>query len=118
MSYNIQLYRKEVKKKHITSNDENFFESEENLVPFTKEQKEYLKKRLLRSGYIIENEENEIIAFGFKKDNATTALLTNSGLFFSSSGDGIVEISMTSSEFTDTEEFLKYDPQDNGWEEI
>jgi len=32
--------------------------------------------------------------------------------------DEIFEVGMTASEFTDTEEFAKYDPQNDGWEEI
>ena len=36
---------------------------------------------------------------------------------FSASGEGIFEISMTASEFTDTEEYAKYDPQAGDWEE-
>ena len=119
MSYDIQLYRKEVKEKYTSSNDqEGFFENETNFVDFTKEQFEDLKERLLDYGYSIESEKKGAISFGFEADKGTSALLTNNCLFFSSTGEGIFEISMTASEFTDTDEFVKYDPQNDGWEEI
>lgn len=118
MSYDIQLYRKEVKDKQLQSKDDTFFEKDENLIPFTKEQKDYLTARLLKYGYFIENKDEYGIHFSFKDDNGISVLLSDSALYFSSTGEGIFEISMTSSEFTDTNEFSKYDPQDGGWEEI
>jgi hypothetical protein len=118
MSYDIQLYRKEVKEKYLTNNNVEFFEKDDNLLPFTSSQKEYLKDRLLRYGYIIESENQSQISFIFKNDMGISVLLTNNGLYFSSTGEGIFEISMTASEFTDTNEFKKFDPQDGGWEEV
>ena len=57
-------------------------------------------------------------SFGFKSIKTIRALLTETCLYLVASGeDGIFEINMTASEFTDTGEFLKYDPQDGGWEE-
>lgn len=117
MSYDIQLYRKEVMEKHLSSDDENFFENSENLILFTSSQKEELKQRLLDYGYLVEGQSEGNIEFGFPEDAATSALLTSNCLYFSSSGEGIFEISMTASEFTDTGEFLKFDPQGDGWEE-
>jgi hypothetical protein len=117
MSYDIQLFRKEVKEKYLTHNSDDFFENDENLLPFTNLQKDYLKERLLNYGYVIENETQDQISFGFEDDGGISALLTNNCLFFSSTGEGIFEINMTASEFTDTEEFEKFDPQNKGWEE-
>ena len=90
----------------------------ENILPFTLEQKDYLKNRLLKYSYFIENEKGDNILFGFEDDKSVSALLTNNCLSFSATGEGIFEISMTSSEFTDNEEFKKFDPQNGGWEEI
>jgi hypothetical protein len=118
MSYSVQLYRKEVKDKQLQSKDDSFFEKNENLIPFTKEQKDYLTTRLSKYGYTIEKENEYGIHFSFKDDDGISVLLGNSGLYFSSTGEGIFEISMTASEFTDTDEFSKYDPQDGSWEEI
>jgi hypothetical protein len=57
-------------------------------------------------------------SFSFKNDKTIRALLTEKGLYLAaSSQDGIFEINMTASEFTDTGKFLKYDPQDDSWEE-
>jgi hypothetical protein len=118
MGYDIQLFRKEVKEKQLASQAEDFFENEENIASFTEEQKDKLKNRLLKYGYFIENEGTEDISFGFKKNKGISALLTSKALYFSSTSSGIFEISMTASEFTDTNEFVKYDPQDSGWEEV
>ncbi|MEO6718892.1 MAG: hypothetical protein ABIN67_00960 [Ferruginibacter sp.] len=118
MSYDIHLYRAEVKDRHIVSKNDNFFENENNIVPFSQQQFDNLKGRLIRYGYFIENETVRQVSFGFKKDKGTSALLTDNCLSFASGGDGIFEISMTASEFTDTGEYKKYDPQDGGWEEI
>jgi hypothetical protein len=118
MSYDIQLYTTATKKKHLEAADDEFFDNDENLVRFSPEQKEYLKQWLLKYGYNIEKEDNGNVFFNFKDDYSATSLLTDSCLFFSSSGEGIFEISMTASEFTDTGEFEKYDPQNGGWEEV
>ena len=119
MSYSIYLFRKEVKDKQLQSTDEDFFESETNLVPFSKDQKDYLKNRLLKYKYILWRETSDgYIHFDFADDDSISVLLTNCGLYFWSTGEGIFEISMTASEFTDTGEFLKFDPQDGGWEEL
>ncbi len=56
------------------------------------------------------------MAFGFKNDEGVSALLTSSALYFSATGEGVFEISMTASEFTDSGEFVKYDPQNGRWE--
>lgn len=116
MSYNIHLYRKEFKEKQLQSKKDDFFEAEENKVPFTSEQKESLHKRLLSYSYTVEYEKDGQTQFGFKNEEGVEALLTNDCLYFSSTGGGIFEISMTSSEFTDSGEFAKYDPQNGGWE--
>ncbi len=117
MSYHVELYRKEVKAKQLASGDEGFFENENNLLPFTDEQFESLKERLQDYGYSIQKEGKEI-QLGFEADESISVLLTRSGLYFSASGEGIFEIGMTASEFTDTDEFAKYDPQEGGWEEL
>lgn len=116
MSYDIQLYRKEVKDLELASNDDSFFEKEENLLPFTAEQKSSLINLLKMYKYSISNEDQYGIHFEFEDDNSISVLLADSCLYFSSTGEGIFEISMTSSEFTDTAEFVKYDPQNDGWE--
>ena len=72
-------------------------------------------------GYQIEREASNYINFNFKGGQlGITASLTKSQLSFSSgfSQNGIFEIGMTASEFTDSEEFAKLDLQAGGWEEI
>jgi len=118
MSYDIQLHKKETKEKFDTYESDDFFEKEQNLDKFSKEQKQQLFDRLVNYGYIVETDQENETTFGFKNDKTVRALLTENGLYLSASGeDGIFEINMTASEFTDTGEFLKYDSQDGGWEE-
>lgn len=119
MSYDIHLYRKEVKASQLASGNAGFFEEESNLLPFTPEQAQSLKERLSKYGYEPGEERNGHISYTFKDPSQpASALLTKHGLYFSASGEGIFEISMTSSEFTNSGEFAKYDPQNGGWEEI
>ncbi len=116
MGYHVYLFRKEVKEQNSGFD---FLEQEELVLNFTEEQFENLKNRLLRYGYERENESSKSIRFQ-NKPSGTTALLTRSQLSFSSglSEDGVFEISMTASEFTDSGEFAKFDPQEGAWEEM
>lgn len=120
MSYNIHLYPKEVEIKEKASNDETFFDYEENLIPFTEAQKEYLSNRLLKYGYSKKTEKpKDVTLFTLDEKESIKVLLSKYALYFSASNfDDIFDISMTTSEFTDTGEFSKYDPQNGGWEEI
>jgi hypothetical protein len=91
------------------------------VTPFTDEQFEKLKSRLIRYGYQIESQSPNEVAFNFKGGKfGIAAMLTTRQLSFSSGFDqnGVAEISLTASEFTDSGEFKKLDPQDGGWEEI
>jgi hypothetical protein len=118
MSYDIQLYRNETKEREQKLNNENFFENEENLEPFTELQMKELKTRILTYGYILK-EKNEY-GFNFTHPEYGEALLTDRGLYFTTSfnEDSIFEVGMTVSELTDTEEYQKYDAQNGGWEEF
>lgn len=120
MSYDVQLFRIETKEKHLQSSDEDFFGNENNFVPFSPEQKEELKARLLQYDFSITREDEHGIHFERAGEFGITALLTNSGVWFSAvfNADAIFEVGMTASEFTDTDEFAKYDPQNEGWEEV
>jgi len=118
MGYHVYLFRKEVKEQNSNFD---FLENEELVVKFTEEQLIKLKTRLLTYGFQIENENPNSVRLNFKDGlYGISALLTKSQLSFSSgfSENGIFEIGMTASEFTDTGEFVKLDPQAEGWEEI
>ena len=119
MSYDVQLYRVETKTSEQQSNDADFFDHEENLVPFTEQQFDYLKERLQKYGYVLHQNEDKEGHFTHP-DYTITVLLTDRGLYFSAGfgAESIFEAGMTASEFTDTEEFAKYDSQSTGWEEI
>ncbi|WP_052598687.1 hypothetical protein [Aureispira sp. CCB-QB1] len=118
MSYHVYLFRKEVKEQNTGFE---FLENENLVLNFTAEQFISLKERLLRYQFQIEKETADSIEFNFKGGQyGIVAILTKSQLSFSSgfSEDGIFEIGMTASEFTDTGDFAKFDPQLGEWEEI
>ena len=119
MSYDIQLFRIETREREKKLQDENFFEQEKNLEPFTEEQFTALRKRLVIYEYIEEQDKGKEIEF-VHPDYGIRVLLTQRGLYFTASwnGDAIFEAGLTASEFTDSDEFAKYDPQSGGWEEI
>ena len=118
MSYDVQLFKKETKIRELKSDDEDFFEDESNLEPFTAAEKQELHERLLRYGYAIAGNADLQGNIEYEnEDEGALALLTDRGLYFSTNSNPF-EIGMTASEFTDNDAFVKYDPQNDGWEEI
>lgn len=119
MSYDIQLYRVETKEKEQQYSGDDFWDNEDNLVPFTKEQKQELYERL--EDYDYEFQRNSEYGAEFLHEEYGEALLCDKALYFTTSifdEDIIFEVGLIASEFTDTDEFAKYDPQQEGWEEI
>lgn len=119
MSYDVQLFRIETRERELQSNDPDFFENKDNLIPFSEQQFAALSERLQRYQFAPEGTNS----FGTRLYNdrfGISALLTDSALYFQCGwdGDSIFELSMTASELTDTGEFAKYDRQNNGWEKI
>lgn len=119
MSYDIQLFSIATKEREQKQNDDSFFENEDNLEPFTSQQVEELKERLLNYDYALHTESEQGLAFKHLY-YAIEALLTDRALYFTSSFDEecIFEAGMAASEFTDDGDFAKYDPQNDGWEEV
>lgn len=118
MSYTVYVFRKEVQKEQ---QDFSFLEEEEKILPFSPAQLEQLKNRLLSYGFQIEREDGEDLFFNYKGGlYGIEAHLRATQLSFSSgySQEGIFEIGMTASEFTDSGEFAKLDVQAGGWEEF
>jgi hypothetical protein len=117
MSYDVSLFRVETKQKEEAYSGNNFFDDENNFVPFTLDQIEQLRKRLISYHYQFQHEDTYGEHFSNLAEG-TFALLTRASLHFTASmnKDEIFEIGMTASEFTDTGEFAKYDPQNGGWE--
>ncbi len=119
MSYDIAVYRIETREKYQSNTEDDFFGNEENLIEFTSEQIEGLKKRLLAYEYVLIKEDDLGMHFGHPDEDYGAALLCNNALYFTASwsGDSIFEVGMTASEFTDTGEYAKYDFQNGEWEE-
>ncbi len=118
MSFSMHIFRKEVQRAQEAAGDPEFFEEPANLLPITEAQKAQLSARLEKYNYRETGREGERIFYEFNDGNTfAQAMLTARGLYFSASGEGIFEIAMTSSEFTDSGEFAKYDPREGGWEE-
>lgn len=116
MSYDVHLYREEVKENYEKNNSDNFFEDENNLLAFSPDKKEEIKERLLNYDYVIDSEKDGHISFSHADDDSQSVLLTNHAVYFSTTGD-IFDITMTASEFTDDGYLAKYDPQNGCWEE-
>jgi hypothetical protein len=118
MSYRISLFRIETKEKQRNSNDDNFFEKEGNIIPFTNQQFQELQQRLLLYDYELTMQDNNNLYFRHPDEDFGTALLTPKALYFTASlsENSIFEVGMTASEFTDTGEYAKYDFQNGVWE--
>lgn len=118
MSYDIAVYRIETRGKYI-ADDSDFFENEENLVPFTAQQITELKQRLLAYEYVIDKEDDDGIHFGHPDEDYGSALLSSEAIYFTASwnNDSIFEVGLTASEFTDSGDYAKYDFQKGEWEE-
>jgi hypothetical protein len=118
MSYDIALYSIETKEKEEKSNDPNFFDEKNQLIPFTEQQLEELKERLIDYDYELSGEDEFGFHFEHDDEDFVTVLLTKEALYFTASWseNSIFEVGMTASEFTDTGEFAKYDFQNDEWE--
>lgn len=117
MGYTVYVFRKEVKE---NNSDLSFMENEDLIMPFTDDQFNRLKDRLMKYGYQTENSTEETITFNFKGGQyGIVAMLTKNQLSFSSgfTEDGVAEISLTASEIIDSGDLVKYDPQDGQWEQ-
>ncbi|MEP2239387.1 MAG: hypothetical protein ABJI22_13560 [Maribacter sp.] len=115
MSYDLKLFRKEVRKQYP---DLSFLENEESVLSFTTAQIERLKKRLNHYKYQIENESDGITTYNFNGGElGITAYLTKNCLTFQCAGggqEGLFEIMQTSDEFSDSE-FLTLNLQEGNW---
>ncbi|MEJ5103925.1 hypothetical protein [Chryseobacterium sp. MYb328] len=120
MSYNIQIFRIETKEREQKLDLDDFFETDENLVPFTDQQFKDLKERLLQYGYNLTSETDKELHFNHDDEDYGMVLLTSNGVYFNTgwNRNSIFETGMVASEFTDSGEFAKYDPQNDGWEEV
>ncbi len=119
MSFDIQLFHIQTMRNHENSNDDEFFDHLENFTAFSQGQFDALKARLLNYDYEVIRTVDDALHFKKSEDESSVvAYLTRYAIYFSASfnQEDSFEISMTASEFTDTGEFAKYDPQLGTWE--
>lgn len=119
MGYHIMVFRAETKAKHQSINDDLFFENKNNLYPFSPEQLEELTS-YLNYDFNCVKEDATGKSYVNKKSESITALLTNSGIYFKCGWDtdDIFEAGMLASDLNDGTSYAKFDPQNNGWEEL
>ncbi|NLR58133.1 hypothetical protein HGH93_08490 [Chitinophaga polysaccharea] len=119
MSFDIQLFSAQTREREQQSGNDSFFDNPDNLSPFTEEQFQGLKERLQQYEYVINTAGKDQVELAHPDYNIRV-LLTRNGVYFTAGWDqeSIFEAGMTASEFTDSGEFWKYDPQNGGWEEI
>ena len=125
MRYSVYVCRSEVKQLHkadlAAGNNDFFIDEEKTCVKFSKEQLKRLDKRLKIYGYELKS-----VLGGCREycKGDILAYLTDTSLYFSAfntnsdviSEDDIFDIMLTASEFCDSDEFAKYDPQLGAWE--
>lgn len=116
MSYDLKLFRKEIRKQYSNLA---FLEHEESITPFTEKQFERLKKGLSIYKYEVVAETDDLIEYNFKGGQlGITVYLSKTSLTFKCAGGGeagLFEIIQTSSEFSDSE-FLTLDLQTGTWD--
>ena len=116
MSHSVHIYPRQLQVKFDASKDPGFFENENNLVPWTKGQREAISNRLALVGFTRDKKNKNSVRFSHDEWHAN-ALLTDTGLYLSGplGGNTVFEISMFASELAG-EDFAKFDPQDGTWE--
>lgn len=119
MTYDISIFHRDTQTREQAYIGEDFFDEEDHLIPFTREQEDVLTEELVSAGYVFES---TIMDYSnFNHPDYGSALLTPSALYLTASfdGDAIFEVGMFASELVmDHPDFSKYDPQAGGWEEF
>lgn len=122
MGWHIHVYPIAMKTQfHAIADEEARYELLENaaaMPKFTPEQKEMIRSHLAYRGYV---ETNRPGCYEHKEEPTVEAMLTDEGLYFTARSSGIMEISMTGSEFGSMYNSMKgnftvFDPQNLTWE--
>lgn len=115
MSYSVTLYLKAAKKLYPDGK----FPSEHLVLPtFTSEQFDALHRRLVNYEFILDEGDSEHNLYHWKQNDAVTAILLPDQLIFSTESVTetlVFEILQTGSEFTDSGEYVLFNPQEGGW---
>lgn len=113
MSTSVHLYPRALEKKFKKAKDSSFLEDKTNLIPFsTKVLKELVEALELRG--FAEGKKNKFGRTFQHELWGAEALVTETGVFLSASGDGVFEILMFGDEIAD-KEIAKFDPQEGSW---
>jgi hypothetical protein len=119
--YPIQIFEKTQELKLSFYEVGEFLEKEENLINFTEEQLEKIESHLKKRFYALTNKSTSRKDYENEEEPSASAMLVKNALFFNARGEnGIMEISMTSSEFQSSYGlkgfFAVYDTQNDGWQ--
>lgn len=118
MTYDISIFHRDTQTREQAYLGDDFFDQEDNFVPFTTDQYKVLTEELFAADYVFEASFLDYDSFGHP--DYGHALLTPSALYLTTSfdEDAIFETGMFASELVmDYPDFAKYDPQAGGWEE-
>jgi hypothetical protein len=113
MSTSVHLYPRALEKKFQAAKDPSFLEEKANLIPFSAEVLKELVEALELRGF----DEGKKNKFGRTFQNelwGAEALVTETGVFLSASGEGVFEILMFGDEIA-SKEIAKFDPQEGSW---
>jgi len=112
MSYDIQVFRKEVKDRYTSHFSVDFFEQEDNFLPFTVEQQTIIRDLLQQTDYQPTGDYTFV-----HQQEAAVILLKSSVLYCSANtGNGIGVLYVFLDQLLLNDDFKKFDPQDNGWD--
>ena len=114
MSYNIHLYKKEVRKSYELNHSNDFFENENNISRFSSAEKEKIKTQFLNYKYKVVSEKEGQIEFELREESV---LLTDNCVYFSAPfGDAVFDMCLTTAELGYELDLAVFDPQNGGWQ--
>ena len=113
MSTSVHLFPRALEKTFKAAKDPSFFEDDANLIPFAEKVVNGLVEALELRGFV-EGKKTSLGRTFRNKAWGAEALLNESGLYLSASGDGVFEILMFGDEVA-SEEIAKFDPQEGSW---
>lgn len=112
MSYDIQVFRQEVKERYRQYATDDFFEQESNFLEFTKEQNTMIHQLLSASSFKSTGQ----YTFVHQQEAAIVELSSSTLYCSANTGKGIDALYQFLNLLLENSAFLKFDPQDKGWD--